>query len=70
VHPERRQRPPGGLFVSRIVSAKPWRAREQYCHLNETAENNTWRDAQMSLRGVLVYCSDYKCSHWSKISAD
>jgi hypothetical protein len=22
------------------------------------------------IRGVLVYCSDYKCSHWTKISAD
>jgi hypothetical protein len=22
------------------------------------------------VRGLLVYCSDYKCSHWTKISAD
>jgi hypothetical protein len=22
------------------------------------------------VRGVLVYCSDYKCSHWTKLSAD
>ena len=23
-----------------------------------------------SVRGVLIYCSDYKCSHWTSISAD
>ena len=22
------------------------------------------------VRGVLVYCADYKCSHWIKINAD
>ena len=22
------------------------------------------------VRGVLIYCADYKCSHWVKISAD
>jgi hypothetical protein len=22
------------------------------------------------VRGVLIYCSDYKCSHWTAISAD
>jgi hypothetical protein len=22
------------------------------------------------VRGLLVYCSDYKCSHWTRISAD
>src|SRR3954466_1305335 len=25
---------------------------------------------EMDIRGVLVYCSDYKCSHWGRISAD
>jgi len=25
---------------------------------------------QMRVRGLLVYCSDYKCSHWGNISAD
>jgi hypothetical protein len=25
---------------------------------------------EMGVRGVLVYCSDYHCSHWGKISAD
>jgi len=24
----------------------------------------------MGVRGVLVYCSDYKCSNWRRISAD
>jgi hypothetical protein len=22
------------------------------------------------VRGLLVYCADYKCSHWTKISGD
>jgi hypothetical protein len=22
------------------------------------------------VRGVLIYCTDYKCSHWIRISAD
>jgi hypothetical protein len=22
------------------------------------------------VRGLLIYCSDYKCSHWTTISAD
>ena len=25
---------------------------------------------EMGVRGLLVYCSDYKCGHWGKISAD
>jgi hypothetical protein len=25
---------------------------------------------EMDVRGVLVYCSDYHCSHWVAISAD
>ena len=25
---------------------------------------------EMGVRGVLVYCSDFKCSHWGRISAD
>ena len=25
---------------------------------------------EMGVRGVLIYCSDYKCSHWTAISAD
>src|SRR3954463_13893052 len=25
---------------------------------------------QMGVRGLLVYCSDYHCSHWTVISAD
>jgi hypothetical protein len=25
---------------------------------------------EMGLRGVLIYCSDYKCTHWIAISAD
>jgi hypothetical protein len=24
----------------------------------------------MGVRGLLVYCSDYHCSHWGKITAD
>jgi hypothetical protein len=25
---------------------------------------------EMGVRGVLIYCSDYKCTHWIAISAD
>jgi hypothetical protein len=25
---------------------------------------------QMGVRGLLVYCSDYHCSHWAAISGD
>jgi hypothetical protein len=25
---------------------------------------------QMGVRGLLVYCSDYHCSHWTAISGD
>ena len=25
---------------------------------------------QMGVRGLLVYCSDYRCSHWGTISGD
>ena len=25
---------------------------------------------EMGVRGLLVYCSDYKCSHWGMINAD
>ena len=25
---------------------------------------------QMGVRGLLVYCSDYRCSHWGRIIAD
>ena len=25
---------------------------------------------EMGVRGLLIYCSDYKCSHWTKISAE
>ena len=24
----------------------------------------------MGVRGVLIYCSDYRCSHWTAISGD
>ena len=25
---------------------------------------------EMGVRGLLVYCSDYQCSHWTAISGD
>jgi len=25
---------------------------------------------EMGVRGVLVYCSDYRCSHWGRIISD
>jgi hypothetical protein len=25
---------------------------------------------EMGLRGVLVYCADYRCSHWTRLDAD
>ena len=25
---------------------------------------------EMGVRGLLVYCSDYRCGHWGKIGAD
>jgi hypothetical protein len=34
------------------------------------AEDHPGRDARAGVRGLLVYCSDYKCSHSTAISAD
>ncbi len=36
--------------------------REQKITLGEMRE--------MGVRDVLIYCSDYRCSHWKRISAD
>ena len=33
-------------------------------------ENHASKMRQMGVRGLLVYCSDYHCSHWTAISAD
>jgi len=35
----------------------------------ELSENHVWRMQALSIRGLLIYCSDYKCTHWTAISA-
>jgi hypothetical protein len=30
----------------------------------------TSRPQKSGVRGLLIYCADYKCSHWIRISAD
>jgi len=35
----------------------------------ELSENRVWRMQALSIRGLLIYCSDYKCTHWTAISA-
>jgi hypothetical protein len=34
------------------------------------AENHLRRNALVGVRGLLVYCSDYRCSHYIAISGD
>jgi hypothetical protein len=34
------------------------------------AENQLCRNEQMGVRGLLIYCADYRCSHSIAISAD
>jgi hypothetical protein len=36
----------------------------------ERPQKITLGEMPMGVRGLLVYCSDYHCSHWGKISAD
>jgi hypothetical protein len=39
--------------------------------VNETpAEDHLGEMRASGVRGLLVYCADYKCSHWTKISGD
>src|ERR1700732_2352122 len=34
------------------------------------AEDHLRRDARRGVRGLLIYCADYKCSHWTTLSGD
>jgi hypothetical protein len=45
--------------------------RRQPCSSMKRQQKITFREMRASgVRGVLIYCSDYKCSHWTAISAD
>jgi hypothetical protein len=45
--------------------------RRQPCSSMKRQQKITLREMRASgVRGVLIYCSDYKCSHWTAISAD
>jgi len=39
-------------------------------HAQTPSENQHGRDARFRFRGLLMYCSDYHCSHWIAISGD
>jgi hypothetical protein len=39
--------------------------------MNDRPQKITLGEMRASgVRGLLIYCADYKCSHWIKISAD
>jgi hypothetical protein len=39
--------------------------------LDRRPEKITFGEMRASgVRGVLIYCSDYKCSHWTRLGAD
>jgi len=36
----------------------------------EAPEDHFGEMRQSGVRGVLIYCADYKCSHWTAVNAD
>jgi hypothetical protein len=39
-------------------------------YARQPAENHVRRDARNGVRGLLIYCADYRCSHSIAISGD
>ena len=56
---------PNGMAESKFMRTswqKNWMTRHKKITLGEMRASG--------VRGLLVYCADYKCSHWTKISGD
>ena len=52
-----------------LVSSHSNAGTKVRCHDDQPPKNHFGELRESGVRGVLVYCADYKCTHWVKIDA-
>jgi hypothetical protein len=60
-----------GCYTGRTFRLPPGRARASIAACPTPAKRSrSAKCAPPAFRGLLIYCSDYQCSHWTAISGD